>query len=86
MKRIGDFALVVIAVILLVGLFIFKDYNRHDIKAAQGIIYLIDKRTGEVWVTAIEGTNRLTKTIQTAPFIKIEHSKSIYDVIGKDGG
>lgn len=73
MKRINDFALVAIAVILLVGLFIFKDYNRYDINTEQEIIYLLDKRTGKVWVSAIRGVDRPTDTIETSPFIEIKH-------------
>jgi len=52
MRKIGDFALVAIALILFVGLFLFKDYNRYQFSQDRGFtIYLIDTRTGDVWMS-----------------------------------
>lgn len=56
MKRIGDFALVAIAVLLLIGLFLFKDYRRYELTAPRAVekvwtMYILDTRTGEVWTT-----------------------------------
>ena len=70
MKKIGDFALVAIAVILLVGLSLFKDYNRYEIETEQRIVYLLDKRTGEVWVSRANTFN------DTELFHKFEHFDS----------
>lgn len=52
MKRIADFALVAIAVILLIGMYLFKDYKRFEFeRGAEGIMYMLDTRTGDIWIT-----------------------------------
>jgi len=52
MKKINDFALVAITVILLVGLFFFRNYNRYELeRGGDGLAYALDTRTGELWMS-----------------------------------
>ena len=85
MKRIGDFALVAIAITLLVGLFLFRDHERYSLIQNRGIIvYLIDKHTGEVWIS-ISPRKPVFKKIEFASMHgeKIESKPDIIDPLKK---
>ncbi len=51
MKKVSEFALLAIVLTLLIGLYLFRDYNRYSLETiGTSDAYVLDTRTGKVWL------------------------------------